>query len=121
MRSRQRGITFIGWLFLLAPLALLVYAAIRATPVYLNYMKVASSVEQVADGQRGEGAVTPAVLRSSLQNRFDVEDVERPAVKDIDMYRDGERWVIEADYFDEAPLFGDIALRIHFHKRAVVQ
>ena len=41
--SRQRGITFIGWLFLLMPVAIVVYGGIRLAPVYLNYMKVAKA------------------------------------------------------------------------------
>ena len=41
MRQRQRGITFIGWIVLLIPVAIVGYALIRVAPVYLNYMKVA--------------------------------------------------------------------------------
>ena len=46
-RRYQRGITFIGWLFLLTPVALCVYVGIRITPMYLNYMKVTHTLEQV--------------------------------------------------------------------------
>ena len=53
MRHSQRGVTFIGWLFLLVPVAIVVYAGIRLTPIYLNYMRVAKSLSQVA--QRGQG------------------------------------------------------------------
>lgn len=120
MRSRQTGITFIGWLFLLAPLAILVFSAIKAMPLYMNYMKVANAVKQVAEGGTGD-VVTPAVLRNSLQSRFDVESVSRPSVKDINVFRDGENWVIEADYYDDAQLFAGIALRVHFSKSAVVR
>ena len=38
MRSKQRGITFIGWVLLLTPLAICAYAGIRVAPLYLNYM-----------------------------------------------------------------------------------
>jgi hypothetical protein len=121
MRSRQTGVTFIGWLFLLAPLAIVVYSAIRAMPIYLNYMKVAKAVEQVAENNRAEDMATPALLRGGLQSRFDVESVDKPAVKDIMVFREGETWVVEADYYDDAPLFAGIALRVHFDKRAVVR
>ena len=50
MHSRQAGITFIGWLFLLVPVAIVGYAGIRLLPVYLTYMKVAKAVQ--ADGRR---------------------------------------------------------------------
>jgi hypothetical protein len=121
MRSRQTGITFIGWLFLLAPMAIVVFSVIKAMPIYFNYMKVAKAVEQVAEENGREDVVTPAQLRGDLQSRFDVESVDKPAVKDISVFREGENWVIEADYDDDAPLFAGIALRVHFNKSAVVR
>ena len=48
MRSKQRGVTLIGWILLLTPWAICGYVGIRLTPVYLNYMKVVRSMEQVA-------------------------------------------------------------------------
>ena len=45
MRAHQHGITFIGWLFLLVPIAIVAYAGIRIAPVYLNYMKVSRSLD----------------------------------------------------------------------------
>ncbi|MET0281350.1 MAG: DUF4845 domain-containing protein [Steroidobacteraceae bacterium] len=121
MRSRQTGVTFIGWLVLLAPLALVVFAAIRLTPVYLNYMAVAKAVDQLATESRGEGPVSPQQMRSALQGRFDVEGITNPEVKDIDIYREGDEWMIEADYTESKPLFGGISLQVHFDKRAVVR
>ena len=44
---RQRGVTFIGWLFLLAPLAVMLYAGIRVGPEYLNYYKVLTALKPV--------------------------------------------------------------------------
>ncbi len=49
MRNRQVGVTAIGWLFLLTPVAIVVYAGIRLAPVYLNYMKVAKAKDQVGN------------------------------------------------------------------------
>ena len=40
MRQNERGVTFLGWVILLLPAALVLYAGIRLTPVYLEYMKV---------------------------------------------------------------------------------
>jgi hypothetical protein len=34
---KQRGVTTIGWIFLLAPVAVVLYAGIRVAPEYLNY------------------------------------------------------------------------------------
>jgi len=116
MRSSQRGVTFIGWLFLLVPLAMLIYAGIRLTPMYLNYMRVARSLQQTATEYQDGGQINPIEVRKSLEKRFDVESIEFPDVKDIDIHRDGEGWVAIADYEDAAPLFANISLVVAFHK-----
>ena len=73
MRHRERGVTFLGWVVLLLPVALIVYAGIRLTPVYLEYMKIARSLEQVA-AKRG---VTMNTVRSQLKQVFSKTDTNR--------------------------------------------
>jgi hypothetical protein len=118
MRQSQRGVTLVGWIFLLGPLAILVYVCIRLTPVYLNYMRVAHALEQMATENKAEvGTNTPEQLRRGLERHFDVESIEHPAFKDVDIHRDGDHWVAEANYEDLAPLFGNISILVQFDKR----
>jgi hypothetical protein len=116
MRSSQRGVTFIGWLFLLIPLAVLVYVGIRLTPLYLNYMRVARSLQQTAMQYQDGGQISPQDVRNSLEKRFDVESIDYPTSKDIDIRREGEGWVAIADYEGVAPLFANISIVVAFHK-----
>ena len=46
MRKQQQGMTMIGLLCILALVGVIVYAGIRLAPVYLNYLKVARSLER---------------------------------------------------------------------------
>jgi hypothetical protein len=120
MRRTQRGITFIGWLVLMVPVAIVVYAGIRLAPMYLNYMRVTRSLQQLADENKGGEASNPAsvqMLKNSLEKRFDIESIDHPAVKDIDIHRDGEHWVAIANYEDVAPLFGNISILVQFDKQ----
>ena len=115
MLARQRGVTAIGWLILLIPFAIIIYAGIRLMPVYLNYMDVARSLNELTDEYRTGGA-TPDSIRSSLQKRFDVDGIDYPAVKDVNISRDGQGWTVEAAYYDQAPLFLHITLQVQFDK-----
>jgi hypothetical protein len=49
MRARQRGMTFLGLLILILVVGTWVYAAIRVVPLYLENMKIASTLEKVRD------------------------------------------------------------------------
>ena len=116
MRTRQRGVTFIGWLFLLTPLAILIYIGIRITPVYLNYMKVARTLDSIATENKAVEGVSAGIIRRQIENHFDIDMVEYPTDKDIKVTRDGHSWVVEAAYDDQAPLFANIAILVTFNK-----
>jgi Tfp pilus assembly protein PilE len=118
MYRRQRGVTFLGWVILLIPVAIVVYAAIRIVPVYLNYMRVAKSLDEAAAAMQGIAMVSDRAIRTSLEKRFDIESIDYPNVNDVTIRRDGTAWVIEAKYSDWAPLFANISLEIDFDKTA---
>jgi hypothetical protein len=120
MRHSQRGVTFIGWIILLIPVALVVYAGIRLTPVYLNYMRVSKALSQMAQESKGGDVTAVQTMRTSLEKRFDIDSIEHPSVKDIDMHREGEHWVAIADYEDLAPLFGNVSILVQFHKQVEI-
>ena len=116
MRNRQRGVTAIGWLFLLVPIAIVVYAGIRIAPLYLNYMKVTRALEQVASDYKGGGG-DPTTIRNVVDKHFEIDMVDFPTTKDLKITRDGGGWVVEMAYDDEAPLFSNLSLHVTFDKK----
>ena len=124
MRRTQRGVTFLGWLFLLSIVGVVVYEGIRLAPIYLNYMRVAKSLDRLQDPTlaiAGLSQTSAQTLRARLGRSFEIESIETPDLKDIDIHRDGEHWVAIADYEDATPLFGDLSMVVHFHKEVDLQ
>lgn len=121
MRQKQRGVTFIGWLFLLIPIGLLLYCAIRLTPIYLNYMSVSKAINQVASSHKGEDQINPTAVRAELQRYWDVDSINYPEVKALSVTHEGDKWLLEANYEDEVHLFGNLSLVVHFDKKAAVE
>lgn len=115
MRNRQRGVTAIGWLFLLTPIAIVGYAGIRIAPLYLNYMKVNRALEQVASDYKSGGG-DPTTIRTVVERHFEVDMVDYPTTKDLKITRVGAGWVVEMAYDDEAPLFANLSLHVSFDK-----
>jgi hypothetical protein len=117
MRNGQQGVTAIGWLVLLTPFAILLYAGIRLAPLYLNYMKVVRAMDGAASGVKsGGGAGDATAIRNAIDRHFEIDMVEYPTIKDIQIRREGTAWVIEAKYDDEAPLFANLSLHVTFDK-----
>jgi hypothetical protein len=118
MRRKQRGITFLGWVFLLIPVAVVVYAGIRIAPAYMNYYRVARSISQVAEEAKGDDTTNAANLRSALGKRLDIESIEFPDLKDFVIKRDGQQWVIEVNYEEPMPFIYNLSLLATFQKSA---
>jgi hypothetical protein len=121
MRKKQNGITFIGWIVLLIPVAVIGYAAIRLVPKYLTYISVSRSLTQLAKEFGDDPQVTVAALKVSLSKRFDIESIEFPTVNDISFTREDGVWVAEANYQDGVPLFAGISLTVDFDKRVPIK
>jgi hypothetical protein len=118
MLKRQRGVTLVGWVILLIPIAVLGFASIKVVPVYLNYMGVSRSVQQTATEVKSDEGGNEQSIRFALEKHFDIESITFPDVKDVSIKRDGQHWVIEAKYQDVVPLFLNISLLLDFDKVA---
>ena len=116
MRSKQAGVTLIGWIILLIPVAICGYSGLRLAPVYLNYMKVSKTLEQLKTEIKGTDAGNATVIRNTIQRHFDIENVDYPASKDIKVTRAGRDWVVSAEYDDQAPLFANMFILVTFDK-----
>ncbi|MHB1541039.1 MAG: DUF4845 domain-containing protein [Steroidobacteraceae bacterium] len=116
---RERGITLIGWLFLLTPLAICLYAGIRLAPVYLNYLKVARTL-QTLTSQFNSGGASEFAIENSISRHFEINSVSYPTLRDIAITRVPGGWRVVAAYYDYAPLFGNITLRVAFDKSVIV-
>lgn len=121
MRSRQAGITFIGWLFILVPIAIVAYAAIRSTPVVLNYFKVSQALERTATALEGDETLSQRNIKFALEKQFDIDMIEEPEVKDILIRKDGATWTMQAQYQGVAPLFSNMSLVFDFDKTVTIE
>jgi hypothetical protein len=120
MRTRQKGVTMIGWLILLTPFAIVIYAGIRMTPMYLNYMKVARTLDALPADLKS-GSINPTTIENSVSRHFEIDMVDYPTLKDVKISK-GSRggWLVESNYEDQAPLLANISIHVVFDKSVTV-
>jgi hypothetical protein len=119
MRHRQRGITFIGLLFIMILVALPVYAIIRLVPVYLNYMAVSRNMESLRT--EFKGTPDPGGIRRSLDRHWQIDDVTTLQTKDIEFTKEDGAVVVHAAYDDKVSYIGDISLVVSFEKTVRIE
>ena len=120
LRRRQRGMTTLGLIILVAFVGMFAFAGIRLTPVYLNYMKVSGVVEGVYQEFDGQGA-TSAAIRSSIARRFDIESVGEITARDVKVTKNGSGYEVAATYSHKAPFIANISFVVDFDKRVIVR
>jgi hypothetical protein len=118
MRSRQRGATLIGILVIASILGFALYAAIRLTPVFFEYMAVVRALEQTAKEHAGTNNVQE--LRVSLDRRWTVEDIHSIESKDIEIKKGGKGLTMRAWYRAETPFVANVSLVADFDKTVPV-
>ena len=117
---KQRGVTMIGWIFLLVPVAIVLYAGIRVAPEYLNYYKVVQALKETATQLKGDDTVSQATIRIAIERRFDTGYVDEPSAKEIAIAKGDTGWTMTADYEKSVPLFGNLYLLMVFKTTTVI-
>jgi hypothetical protein len=120
MRNHQQGMTFIGLLCILALAGVVVYAGIRLAPLYLNYMKIARTLESVASEAKGDNP-DPGVLRSAIDRHFNIEDPTGVTAKDVEITKDDGGVQMHVAYDDAVPYVANVSLSVHFEKTVKVR
>jgi hypothetical protein len=116
MRKQQQGITFIGWLFLLIPIAIVGYAGIRVLPEYLNHYKVVSVLERIAKQTKKDDGAGEEALRVQVADRFNIEGITYPEVRGVTIRKAGAGYELGVDYERVVPLFANVQLLLVFTK-----
>lgn len=119
-QSRQAGMTALGFLILAIFVGLFAFAAIRLTPVYLNYMKVVGVLEGVYKEYDGHNP-SRAAIRKSISRRFDVESVGKITARDIKVVNSSSGFRVEAVYDHTTPFIGNVSFTVHFNKTVLVR
>ena len=120
MRNRQQGMTFIGLLCILALAGVVVYAGIRLTPLYLNYMKVSKIMESTATEVKGDNP-DPGEMRRIIERHWTVDDPTGLDAKDIEITKDEGGVQMHVAYDDSVPYVANVSLSVHFEKTVKVR
>ena len=107
--ASQRGISFIGLLFLGVVLAFLAIVGAKVVPTASEYMSIVKAVKKAAS----DGDTVPAV-RASFDRTASVDYIDSISGKDLEVTKVNDKIVVRFAYDKEIPLFGPAYLLIKY-------
>ena len=117
---RERGMTMVGMVILVAFIGLFAFAALRLTPVYLNYAKVVGVVNGIHEEFDGRNP-TRSAMRNSITRRFDVESVGEITAREVSVTAVDGGFEVRVQYDHVSPFIANVSFFVHFDKKALVR
>ncbi len=111
--KRQRGVTFVGMLFIAG---LIVFAAIiglKLVPAYIEYATVVNILREIARSPEGRTG-SPKDIQTSFRKRTQIDAIETIKPEDIEIDKEGDQVVLTANYSVKIKLFGNLNACIDF-------
>ncbi|MDM0090414.1 MULTISPECIES: DUF4845 domain-containing protein [unclassified Variovorax] len=106
--SRQRGISFIGLLFVAIVLACVGVVVAQVIPTLIEYQAINKAAAKAA-----EGSTVPEV-RSIFDRAQAIDDFKSVSGKDLDVQKVGDKVVVSYAYDREIHLFGPAYLVLKY-------
>lgn len=105
---RQRGISFIGLLFVAIVVACIGIVAAQVIPTLIEYQAIMKAVNKAK-----EGTTVPEV-RAIFDRAQSIDDFQSVQGKDLDVRKEGEKVVVSFAYDREIHLFGPAYLLLKY-------
>lgn len=112
-RSRQRGLSLIGWVVVLIVVIVFGTAAFRMVPAYLDYNTISSAITSVLDDNK-TALMSPSEVRDSISKRFLINQIEVISANDLDIEKNGGVLSVGVDYEVREPMFYNVSIVMHF-------
>ena len=122
MKSKQSGITLIGFLFVMAIVGFFAFMGMKLLPSYTEYMGVAKAMNQIAT--EGTNGKTLDEIRRELFFKMNFQYVDDATIKpaDITIQRDaGGTSQLNVNYDKTVPFMYNIDFLLHFDKSVALQ
>jgi hypothetical protein len=110
----------IGWIFLLIPVALVLYAGIRVGPKYLDYYKVVTALKETASLLKSDETLSPQTIQGAIERKFTAQYVDNLAPKDVILKKGDNGWEMTVDYEEVTPMFGNLSILMAFNETVVI-
>ncbi len=112
--QKQRGLTMISWVFVLAILAFCGMFAFAVVPMYAENMYVVKALKSLAEPNNNLAEMSNAEINKRLQNFYMINNVRSEGAQNIVIDRKSKNLLITIDYENRVNLFYNIDIVTSF-------
>lgn len=109
LSGRQRGITLVGLIFVLAMLGAIGVLGLKVVPTVVEYY----SIKKAVASAKTAGHTIPEI-QAAFDRQTDVGYIDSISGKDLEIVKDGDEIEINFAYPKKIPLFGPASLLIEY-------
>lgn len=111
-RSRQRGLSIIGFLFVAAVLVAVAMIGFRVTPAYIEYYSVEKALQRAVDDAKDLNSAKE--IQASFQKYADAGYIESVRGSDIDVTKRGNEVTAAVSWTRKLHMVGNASLFLEF-------
>ena len=116
MRTRERGLSMLGFLFVAAVVVTCVMIGFRVLPSYIEYYSVQKALEQaLVDAKDLNSAVE---IRNAFQKRADAGYIESVSGRDVDVAKFKNEVTASVSWTRKLPMVANVSLLLEFEATA---
>lgn len=111
--NRQRGVTFIGIIFIAAAIIFVAIIGLKLIPPYIEYASIKNHFREIARGPDTRGG-SPIEIQQAFNRRAQIDNIEAIQGRDIDVTTEGGNPVLSASYSVKVHLMGNVSACLDF-------
>jgi len=111
--KHQRGVTFIGMVFIAGLIVFGAIIGLKLIPAYIEYATVVNHLREIARSPDARGA-SPKEIQTMFNKRAQIDAIEAVKGDDIEVDKEGDQVILRAAYSTKIKLFGNLNACIDF-------
>ena len=116
MRTRQRGLSILGFLFVAAVVIVVVMVGFRVMPAYIEYYSVRKALEQSLEDAKDLNSA--AEIRNAFQRRADAGYIESVDAKDVEVTKTKNEVTASVSWTRKLPMVANASILLEFEATA---
>ena len=116
MRTRQRGLSMLGFLFVAAVVVACVMIGFRVMPAYIEHYSVQKALEEALATAKDLNSATE--IRNAFQRRADAGYIESVQSRDIEVTKSKNEVTATVEWTRKLPLVANVSLFLEFEASA---